>query len=309
MNNADIYASHHTAFIDDDSINWRNVRRARCQFYQRFHYEYPGPIRNLKQRLVIVPAERYGIQSLRDHVLSISPSPTSLRQIKDSFGNRVHELELPQADRVVSFELLMIVELDINDPHGVPISMAEAQYYSTFTKLTEPDANIRETARRLQSQTSSPHELAQRISDWVYSAMSYKNGKTTVATTAAQALALHQGLCQDYAHIMLSLCRTVGLPARYVSGHLLGEGGSHAWVEVLLPGERGWKAVAFDPTNNCRPHLGYITVAVGRDYRDVSPTSGTFSAPYNGQLTCSKRAGLIQVEYFNGETLESRRAI
>ncbi|MEP6988212.1 MAG: transglutaminase family protein, partial [Chloroflexota bacterium] len=103
---------------------------------------------------------------------------------------------------------------------------------------------------------------------------------------------------------MLAICRAAGLASRYVSGHLLGEGGSHAWVEVLLPDDNGLSAFAFDPNNNRVPHLGYITVAVGRDYHDVSPTSGSFSAPYGGQLTCSKRAGLTLVEFTNGNILE-----
>jgi transglutaminase-like putative cysteine protease len=107
---------------------------------------------------------------------------------------------------------------------------------------------------------------------------------------------------------MIAICRTAGLPARYVSGHLLGEGGSHAWVEVFLPVEGGLGTFAFDPTNKRQPHLGYVTVAVGRDYQDVSPTSGSFTAPYGGQLSCSKRAGLTLVEYHNGETLQSSLA-
>ena len=65
--------------------------------------------------------------------------------------------------------------------------------------------------------------------------MAYTHGVTGVRTTAAEAFALRRGVCQDYAHIMLALCRLCDLPARYVSGHLLGEGGTHAWVDVLLP--------------------------------------------------------------------------
>ena len=79
---------------------------------------------------------------------------------------------------------------------------------------------------------------------------------------------------------------------------MLGEGGSHAWVEVLLWHEYGgYRAVAFDPTNHRRTTPAYITVAVGRDYRDVSPTTGTFIAPHAGELTTSKRAGLTHLEY------------
>ncbi len=107
-------------------------------------------------------------------------------------------------------------------------------------------------------------------------------------------------MCQDYAHCMLALCRLCGLPARYVSGHLLGEGGTHAWVEVLVPhpqDREALRAVAFDPTHDRRPGLRYVTVAVGRDYGDVPPTSGTFEGPYGGELTTHKRAAVTRVEY------------
>ncbi len=125
-------------------------------------------------------------------------------------------------------------------------------------------------------------------------------------TTAAEALNLGQGLCQNYSHIMLALCRLVGLPTRYVLGHLLGEGGSHAWVEVLLPSAANSgksEAIAFDPTNHCRAGLRHITIPVGRDYQDVSPTSGRFTAPYGGRLHSSNQVGLILVEYFDGRQI------
>ncbi|MDQ3896754.1 MAG: transglutaminase family protein, partial [Actinomycetota bacterium] len=119
----------------------------------------------------------------------------------------------------------------------------------------------------------------------------YRHDVTTVRTTAAEALALGQGVCQDYAHVMLALCRLCGLAARYVSGHLVGEGGSHAWVEVLLPSPEDpsvHTAVAFDPTNDRRAGLRHLTVAVGRDYADVAPTAGTYRGPSGGRLTTSK---------------------
>ena len=146
--------------------------------------------------------------------------------------------------------------------------------------------------------TTVTSTLAEAISMWVYGAMRYGAGSTTVETTAAEALAIGRGLCQDYAHIMLAICHAAGIPARYISGHMLGEGGSHAWVETLLPdGAGGYRAVAFDPTNHRRTTPAYITVAAGRDYGDVSPTSGVYIAPYAGQLTVRKRAGLTHVEY------------
>jgi transglutaminase-like putative cysteine protease len=81
-----------------------------------------------------------------------------------------------------------------------------------------------------------------------------------------------------------------GIPARYVSGHLLGEGGSHAWVEVLRPSGRHWVAEGWDPTHDRRTDDAYITVAVGRDYADVAPLSGTYDGTgVEGTLTVSKR--------------------
>lgn len=301
-------ASHSTEFIDYRTVDWHNVRRTRCRFYQRFEYVYPGPISNLKQRLVIIPADRYGAQQVLDHHLAVNPLPVSMQQAYDTFGNRVLELEVPQADGVISFEAQMTVESAAHDLQRPTSSPAEVAYFLKPTPLTMPDDRIYSTARKLQHAATSQYDLAQRINDWVYEVMRYKSGVTTVSTTAAEALTIGQGLCQDYAHLMLATCRSARLPARYVSGHLLGEGGSHAWVEVFLPAQDGLSAFAFDPTNRRQPHLGYITVAVGRDYRDVSPTSGSFTAPYGGQLTFRKRAGLTLVEYLNGETLRSSLA-
>ena len=100
-------------------------------------------------------------------------------------------------------------------------------------------------------------------------------------------------MCQDYAHLMLAACRLVGLPARYVSGHLVGEGASHAWVEVLRPHDddpNTWVAEAWDPTHCRRTDDSYITIATGRDYSDVAPMSGTFDGRARGKLTVTKRA-------------------
>jgi transglutaminase-like putative cysteine protease len=99
---------------------------------------------------------------------------------------------------------------------------------------------------------------------------------------------------------MLALCRLCELPARYVSGHLLDEGNTHAWVEVLVPSsDRPAEAIAlaFDPTHGGETNLHYLTVAVGRDYYDVAPTSGAFQAPYHGQLIANKRVRPISLEY------------
>lgn len=293
------------SFVDERMVDWANVRRTCCYFYQRFDYAYPGPIQNLRQRLMVIPADQYGRQRLQRYALTIDPSPETTRQRIDSFGNRVLELEVSRAEANVSFEVLMLVESEAHRGELAGVSANTFDQLRRPTRLTAPNARITGIAQLLRSQSLGDEDLAQRISDWVFGAMRYQSGVTTVATTAAEALAIGSGLCQDYAHVMLSICRAAGLAGRYVSGHLLGEGGSHAWVEILFPTVGGARVIAFDPTNHCRPDFGYITVAVGRDYSDVSPTSGSFSAPYGGQLKSSKRAGLTWVEYCSGDIVRA----
>jgi transglutaminase-like putative cysteine protease len=104
----------------------------------------------------------------------------------------------------------------------------------------------------------------------------YEKGATDVKTTADKALALGRGVCQDFSHVMLAVCRIQNIPARYVSGYLHNDGlaaTSHAWVDVRVP-ERGW--ISLDPTHNTEQTGEYVRVAVGRDYADVPPTRGIF---------------------------------
>jgi transglutaminase-like putative cysteine protease len=93
---------------------------------------------------------------------------------------------------------------------------------------------------------------------------------------------------------MIALCRLVGMAARYVSGHLLGEGGMHGWVEVVVPDGDRAVAVPFDPCNGRRADAGYLTVATGRDYADVAPTSGSYVGTPNSTLSTSRRVGVLE---------------
>ena len=288
-------------FLNHRKVTWKAVKRARYLFYQRFHYAYPGPIKSLRHRLVVVPAARYGDQQLCDHQLRVSPDAVVARSRLDPFGNRVLEFEAPEIRKEVTFETLTEVERVVAEGAPPLMESVDTECYLEITPLTEPDKKIRETAQALQAKTANERELASAISRWVHGAMRYGFGVTGVSTPAAQALKTGKGLCQDYAHIMLALCRTVGLRARYVSGHMLAEGGTHAWVEVLLENDKGACALAFDPTNNRHPGLSYVTVAVGRDYRDVAPTSGSYQASFSGKLTATKQAGLTAVEYADGK--------
>lgn len=290
------------AAVDHQAIRWRDVRWTAILIHQQFHYDYPARIHDLRQRLVIIPPERHGDQRLITHRLEISSPTTEVHRDLDAFGNLVLSLSADEVVRAIDFTAWIVVERDAT---AGPIVVDADSYFSPAlrepSRLTEPDDALRAAALELGADVGDDLALAQRINTWVHGQMTYGSGTTGVRTTAAQAFALRRGVCQDYAHIMLALCRLRGLPARYVSGHLLGEGGTHAWVEVLLPDaeHRGrYLACPFDPTNGNQPGLNYVTVAVGRDYGDVAPTSGTFRASFPGRLSARKQAGLTAVEYF-----------
>jgi transglutaminase-like putative cysteine protease len=109
-------------------------------------------------------------------------------------------------------------------------------------------------------------------------------------------------VCQDYAHVLLAVTRGLGLPSRYVSGQLLGTGGSHAWVEVLIPdGEGHARVLALDPTNGRGAGMTYVTIAVGRDYADIAPVSGSYVASHAGVLTMSKRVTVKRIDEWDSE--------
>ncbi|MBX0326422.1 transglutaminase family protein [Oscillochloris sp. ZM17-4] len=290
-------AASQIALINHHEVEWSEVRETRYWMHQRFEYRYPGAIRDLRQRLVVFPPERYGDQHVRAYDLRVSAPDAVTSAITDAFGNRVFTVAIPEVAGDLAFEMRLVVERDVSAVAWPTVAAGEVARYLTPTPLTTADARIIDTARHLVRRHAGEEELADAISTWVYGAMRYGYGATTVSTPAAEALAIGKGLCQDYAHIMLAICRSAGIPARYVSGHMLGEGGSHAWVEALISGPGGYRAVAFDPTNHRRITPAYITVAIGRDYGDVSPTSGSYRAPYQGQFSASKRAGLTHLAY------------
>ena len=140
--------------------------------------------------------------------------------------------------------------------------------------------------------TASPAEQATPVNvprrrTTGHGAIAFQIGVTGVRTPAAMALHLGRGVCQDFAHLLLCVLRLLAIPARYVSGQLLGEGVPHAWVECLVDGE----VIAYDPTHGRRARLDYVTVAVGRDFADVTPTSGVFSGAATASWGPPRRLG------------------
>lgn len=284
--------------MDHATLDWNGASKATYLIHQHFRYEYPGPIRDLSHRLMIVPRLRHGDQRRIVQRVDILPrAPAVLGQ--DEFGNEFTLVSIPHVEHCFEFEHWSIVERDAAcGEHRAGSEQLNDPRLRTATRLTTADADLREAANALQRAHHDPLELASAINAFVHTSMRYAADVTDVSTTAAAAFALRRGVCQDYAHVMLAIARACGLAARYVSGHLLGEAGTHAWVEVLVPSPpAGALVIAFDPTHGTRTSLGHLVVAIGRDYRDVAPTSGVFSAPYSGKLRARKRVGVSAVEY------------
>jgi len=278
------------------SIDARAVR-ASYLIRQRFRYAYPGPIRHLRHRLVVAPPLVYGDQRRIDHCLIVAP-PLHVVWDEDEFGNSTATVGAERVRVAVEFVYEATIERSASLPPTIAASALSDPRYRGPSALTAPSEEMRLVAKRLRAQGGGPYALAERINHFVANHMHYVAGATSVETTAAEAFALATGVCQDYAHVMIAIARASGLAARYVSGHLIGEGGTHAWVEVLSPAMDRSRAVvwAFDPTHGRRTTMDYVFVASGRDFADVTPTSGRFVAPYIGEFTSARSLDLLDVE-------------
>jgi len=260
---------------------------------QTLRYDYPSPVSRLHHHLKVLPPARHGDQQRIASTIAVRGAKAKVTESLDGFGNVALEVRAARVQAWVEFVVRVVVERSGGPGAGAGAASSpdDCAQMLLATDLTAPDAALAAVARELVASGDAGLALAERVNAWVAAAMRYRHDVTTVGTTAAEALAGGAGVCQDYAHVMLALCRLCALPARYVSGHLVGEGGSHAWVEVLLPSgddSSSFTAVAFDPTNARRAGSRYLTVAVGRDYADVAPTHGTYHGPPGGCLTTCK---------------------
>lgn len=272
--------------------------RASYLIRQRFRYAYPGPIAALQHRLVVAPPLVYGDQRRVRHALSVA-IPGVISWDSDIFGNSIATVEADHVERAVEFTYEATIERTAGALPRIAPELLDDPLYRDPSPLTFPSEALRKAATELRAAASAPYTLAERINDFVADHMHYIADTTSVFTTAAEAFVQATGVCQDYAHVMVALARACGLPARYVSGHLIGEGGTHAWVEVLGSCAQTGAAVvwAFDPTHRRRTNFDYVFIAAGRDFADVSPTSGRFIAPYIGEFTTIRSVELLSKDY------------
>jgi transglutaminase-like putative cysteine protease len=263
--------------------------------HQSFAYRYTGPVTRVDQRLVVVPPARHGPQRRKFHRLSIIGAEGYATWSRDEFENPVAHVQVAAVPESVEFRVDAIIEREGIAPVQLSAAALSARRYLDATWLTSADDALSSAAHDLAGSLPAGRPVAERICAFVNEAIAYRKGATSVATTAAEAFRIGAGVCQDHAHVMLAMCRALGLPSRYVSGHLLGEGATHAWVEVIVPDTDdadGAVALPFDPCHGREPGARYVMVAVGRDYGDVAPTSGTYHGRSTNHLTSMTRLGV-----------------
>ena len=261
-------------------------------------YTYADPV-SLSHHLVHLAPRADNGQVTGRRELHITPAPAFRRERIDAFGNRVTYFSIEEAHKRLTVEALCEVEVPLAER---PPLLIPASWESVRDGLTR--ARRADSVEACSYTFDSPHVKASRalaayaepsfpagrpfldavmdLTRRIHAEFVYDPRATTIATPLGQVLEQRRGVCQDFAHLQLGCLRSLGLPARYVSGYLqtrpppgrprlVGADASHAWTSVHLP-DFGW--VDFDPTNGLMPGEQHVVVACGRDFADVTPVRG-----------------------------------
>lgn len=248
------------------------------KFRYRMELDFPEPVQKHQFTLRMIP-QSDGMQQITECDISIDPECT-LYNGEDVFGNRYVYGEVEHFHSRFAVEVCgraAIRERQFKLPDKTHTAPIPYRFPSLYTGPGEK--LVAYYARHKPSAGESRLDFAKRLIHQIYQDMEYVQGITDIHTTAEEALAGGKGVCQDYAHIMLALCRMADIPSRYVVGMMLGEGYSHAWVEVWANGV--WYGM--DPTNNRVVDDTYIKISHGRDYQDCIVNRGVFIG--NGSQT------------------------
>jgi transglutaminase-like putative cysteine protease len=244
-----------------------------------------------------------GDQRCLSFTLKVDPT-AKVMQYHDFTGNIVHHFDVPGRHTQVTITAQSSVDVqsvvipsvsDSGDWLDLDALVASGDYWEMLlpSHFARSTPLLEELAKELKCERrGNPLALLAELNEAIYKLFAYVPHSTKVDSPIEDALRSRQGVCQDFAHIMIALVRRMNVPCRYVSGYMFHrdetekdrslEGASHAWVEALVP-RLGW--VAFDPTNNLVGADRHIRVAVGRDYADVPPTRGVYKGETQSELS------------------------
>lgn len=263
-------------------------------------YDYAPPVKTAQHMAHLKPAHN-ARQQLRSYRLTIDPVPAQRSEAIDVYGNTRAFFSLR-----VAHDTLRVVAESVVDTRAVQAPPTDIAWEEVLERLRYHRAAAYDPAAEFAF--ASPHvprhgdflayarpsftggrpllQAAGELMERIHADFVYEPEATDVSTPVLEALQLRQGVCQDFAHVMLACLRSLGLPARYVSGYMLTEpspgqarlvgcDASHAWVSLYVPGRDGAGEWAdLDPTNCRAPGEDYVVLAIGRDYSDVSPMRG-----------------------------------
>lgn len=206
-------------------------------------------------------------QAVEEEHLIFSPDFWT-RNTTDAFGNRVLFGGMRDPHKSFAYVSAGIVSME---PYNVKVAHEFRPVYLLPTPLTRLPEEVK--VERTDDVTADALAICRRVHD----SLEYTPSVTSVDTTAAQVLELGKGVCQDYAHLMIALCRRGGIPARYVCGFVEGTGETHAWVEVF----DGYSWIGVDPTRDLLIDYGYVKLAQGRDAADCPVSRGLYQGVTN----------------------------
>ncbi len=277
-------------------------------------YEYDREVHESVNEVRIFPYADEG-QDLVEHDLTITASP-AVFSFKDWWGNKAGNFTLYNRHKELVIDSRLTVRtLDrllpyVNGEHdfaSLPKSIgSDLQMLQLIQPeiIQESDA-VEEIITQVNDGLASVAKVVEACSTYIFTQFSYVPGITTVETGVDEILQNRSGVCQDFAHVMLQVLRSLGIPCRYVSGYicpnkngLRGEGATHAWVEAWIPGH-GWAGI--DPTNRVWVTNSHVKLAVGRNFNDCSPVKGTFKGGARQNLSVYVSVGYEDGGVF-GET-------
>ncbi len=249
----------------------------RIEVFHDTVYTYATPARAVTQILRLTPRAHDG-QFIAKWRLDIDVDGRLHRE-EDGFGNIVHRLSVDGPIGRLAVQVRGVVET--TDTNGVIRGGTEPVpegVYLRDTDLTRPDEAILRFSRDVTAGATQPLEVAHRLLVAIHREVVFDVVPTHSATTAAESFAMRRGVCQDLTHIFLACARSLGMPARYVSGYfkrvdgVVDQDAGHAWAEAMIEG-LGW--VGFDPANGISPSDAHVRVAVGLDYLGAAPVRGS----------------------------------
>jgi transglutaminase-like putative cysteine protease len=261
-------------------VSWRVAIRHRTA------YRYAGDVRSSYNEARVTPLTTHR-QLVVEADVRVTPATPTFRYW-DYWGTMVDAFDVHEPHTELAVTGTSVVET--SPPHPPAditwVDVASAEVCDQLAELLAPTGYVSEIeevteAALSMARTGSPANACEQAAEWVRDRLRHEKGTTDVSTTAAEALRIGTGVCQDYAHLALALVRAMGIPARYVSGYIFPSheadvgmdvaGQSHAWVEAWTG---DWYAL--DPTHGIPVGERHVVVARGRDYDDVAPLRGIY---------------------------------